>query len=61
MIWPTDQDCERALKELAAARAGTRGPISIEVMRRVLKAGLRAPDTRTQEEKDYDFDRYLGR
>lgn len=61
MPWPTDEDCDRALAALNAARLGTRGPISREAIRKALKAGLNKPDTRTQGEKDYDFDRCLGR
>lgn len=61
MSWPTDEDCDRALEALNAARLGTRGPVSREAIRKALKAGLNKPDTRTEDEKDYEFDRLLGR
>jgi len=58
-MWPTDEDCDRALSALNAARLGCRGPIPRNAMRKALIAGLRKPDTRTEAEKDYEFDRLL--
>lgn len=37
--WPTDEDVERALRALEAARLGSRGPISRQAMRKALIAG----------------------
>lgn len=62
--WPTDEDCDRALHVLNEERLAGGYPVKHvdrEMMRKVLKAGLNKPDTRTQEEKDYEFDRLLGR
>jgi hypothetical protein len=58
--WPTDNDVDRALAALNEARLGVRGPISRQAMRKALIAGLHRPDTRTQAEKDYEFELYLG-
>lgn len=57
-MWPSDEDCDRALHALNKARLGIRGPIPRQAMRKALLAGLHKPDNRTQEEKDYDLERY---
>lgn len=58
MSWPSDEDCDRAIAALEAARLGTRGPIPRQAMRKALIAGLHPPDKRSEDERDYDFERY---